>query len=872
MNSEVRLLFLELADLGPAERERVFRERQINAELRAEVESLLGYDSTNQEHLPDLVSSAATELLPSKTDRLGAYCGQFRIVRMLGSGGMGEVYLAERTDGEIQQQVAIKLLGFGERSHWRDRFLKERRMLATLNHPSIVKVIDAGHTEDGQPYLAMEYVEGSPIDAYSARIGERERLQLFLHVCEGVSHAHNRLIIHRDLKPSNILVDSAGQPKLLDFGIAKLLDATEEATQTVDRLLTPNYASPEQWKGLVQTTATDVYSSGAVLYKMLTGCAPQEGRRDQARSEIVPPSRLNPRAPRDLDFILSKALREEPGERYASMDAFAADIRAVLESRPVAARSGNIWYRTRKFVRRYRAVVAAAATVVASLSAGLYVANRERLVAENRFQQLRQLSNRVFELDRAIRGLPGSTEARERLVSTSLEYLEGLRGGAQGDMDLAGEIADGYERVARIQGVPTELNLGHFDKAEETLKKADALAEAALAARPEDRKSLYRSARIAHDRMVLAASEQRNADALVHAQKVDGRLEAYLHHGEATESERDEIAMMYSNVSLAYRSAHRYGDSAQYARKSVAVARTLSPGNRRLSSGLSMLSSALRDEGDLEGALRAIQEAREIAEKSGMSETARMIALHGALIRQGLLLGEDGGISLGRPLEAIEPLQKALDLTEEAAQKSPNDFTSRGRLGATAGALGAILRHRDPRRALAVCDLGIRRLGEVAKNLTARRDRAELLAVSSYPLLSLGRPEEARQRIEEALSIFQATHEYPAERISPDSGLVTALSALADYQASRGDSRRAIAIYEELLDQVMASKPDPRGDLRDANKLSNLYRPLTSLYRVAGDPTKADAMEARSVELWQHWDGKLPNRAFIRNQLASLKH
>ncbi|MCC6367499.1 MAG: serine/threonine protein kinase, partial [Bryobacterales bacterium] len=226
MNSEVRLLFLELADLGPAERERVFRERQINAELRAEVESLLGYDSTNQEHLPDLVSSAATELLPSKTDRLGAYCGQFRIVRMLGSGGMGEVYLAERTDGEIQQQVAIKLLGFGERSHWRDRFLKERRMLATLNHPSIVKVIDAGHTEDGQPYLAMEYVEGSPIDAYSARIGERERLQLFLHVCEGVSHAHNRLIIHRDLKPSNILVDSAGQPKLLDFGIAKLLDAT----------------------------------------------------------------------------------------------------------------------------------------------------------------------------------------------------------------------------------------------------------------------------------------------------------------------------------------------------------------------------------------------------------------------------------------------------------------------------------------------------------------------------------------------------------------------------------------------------------------------------------------------------------------------
>lgn len=186
MNPEVRLLFLDLADLPPAERERVFRERLINAELRAEVESLLDYDSTNRERLPDLVSSAATELLPSKDGRLGACRGQFRIVRLLGSGGMGDVYLAERTDGEIQQQVAIKLLGFqGLYSQWRGRFLKERRMLAALNHPSIVKVVDAGHTEDGQPYLAMKYVEGTPIDVYAEGIGERERLQLFLHVCEG---------------------------------------------------------------------------------------------------------------------------------------------------------------------------------------------------------------------------------------------------------------------------------------------------------------------------------------------------------------------------------------------------------------------------------------------------------------------------------------------------------------------------------------------------------------------------------------------------------------------------------------------------------------------------------------------------------------
>jgi serine/threonine protein kinase len=193
-------------------------------------------------------------------------CGPYRLIRLLGSGGMGAVYLAERSDGEIQQKVAVKLLrADAHRPAWRARFLKERQLLASLHHPSIVHVIDAGHTDDGRPYLVMEYVEGTPIDVYAAGIEMRERLSLFLRVCEGVSHAHGHLIIHRDLKPANILVDASGQPKLLDFGIAKLLDETGDATQTVERLLTPNYASPEQVRGDSQTTATDVYSLGAVL-------------------------------------------------------------------------------------------------------------------------------------------------------------------------------------------------------------------------------------------------------------------------------------------------------------------------------------------------------------------------------------------------------------------------------------------------------------------------------------------------------------------------------------------------------------------------------------------------------------------------------
>jgi serine/threonine protein kinase len=358
MDYQVRRLFHELVDLPPGERQRVMTERQIAPELRAELESLLSIESVDINHLTACVSGAAEEVLQSIAVLDVHDCGPYRLVRPLGRGGMGAVYLGERTDGEIQQTVAIKLLSAdGHRPDWRDRFLKERQLLASLNHPSIVHVMDAGHTGNGRPYLVMEYVEGVSIDLHTAPMDVRDRLMLFLRVCEGVSHAHRRLIIHCDLKPSNILVDTSGQPKLLDFGIAKLLDETGDATQTNERLLTPNYASPEQVRGASQSTATDIYSLGAVLYKILTGRSPHESDTHTSQvveviagiREIPAPSSLNRKLPADVDYILGKALRLEPDERYASVDGFASDIRAFLESRPVEARSGDAWYRTRKF-------------------------------------------------------------------------------------------------------------------------------------------------------------------------------------------------------------------------------------------------------------------------------------------------------------------------------------------------------------------------------------------------------------------------------------------------------------------------------------------------------------------------------------------
>jgi serine/threonine protein kinase len=527
MNPLVRSLFHELANLSQPEREEVFAKKAVPQEVRAEVEALLGFDL--------------------REDHDETHWGPYRAVRVLGTGGMSTVYLAERTDGEIEQKVAIKLLRTDiQRPTWRDRFLKERQLLAYLNHPSIVHLIDAGHTTDDRPYLVMEYVNGIPIDEYTANMDVRDCLSLFLQVCDGVSHAHHRLIIHRDLKPSNILVDESGQPKILDFGIAKLLDDTANRTQTVERLLTPNYASPEQLHGTADTTATDVYSLGAVLHTILTGNSP---------NELVASNRS---LPSDLVYVLSKALRTEPNERYVSVEAFANDIRAFLDWRPVQARSGDMWYRTRKFLRRYWVPVCATVLVIAGLSAGLYAVNRERAIAQRRFEQVRQLSNKVLALDGVIRGLPGSTKARNEIVAMSKEYLESLTAESHPGNDLALELATAFLTLAEVQGLSTGSNLGEYAEAEQSLIKASSLIEGVLAASPQERKALFLAAKIDHDRLVLA-DDNHGWDAIPSlTRKITERLDPFLANGKVSASERREASRIFANIALAYKNLHLF--------------------------------------------------------------------------------------------------------------------------------------------------------------------------------------------------------------------------------------------------------------------------------------------------------------------------
>jgi tetratricopeptide (TPR) repeat protein/predicted Ser/Thr protein kinase len=878
MNQLVRQLFEELAALTPAGRERVFADRSVAPGVRDEVESLLRFDAVQGVNFTACVADAAAEMLLTTNGSESGDFGPYRRVRLLGSGGMGTVYLAERRDGEIQQKVAVKLLG-GNRPAWRERFLRERRLLASLNHPSIVHVIDAGHTQDGQPYLVMEYVEGVPIDIYAAGIAVHERLKLFLRVCEGVSHAHRHLIVHRDLKPSNILVDDSGRPKLLDFGIAKLLDETGEPTETVERLLTPNYASPEQLRGESQTTATDVYSLGAVLYKLLTGRSPHETGGEAAAFEVIvgarqvpPPTRLNPEVPADLDYILRKALRTEPEERYASVDAFADDIRALLEWRPVAARAGDVWYRTRRFLRRYWMPATAAAVTLAGLSTGLYIANHERAIAQRRFLEVRQLANKLFDIDAAVRRSPGTTRARQLIVDTSLEYLQRLAADARGDPELALEIGNAYMRVARVQGVPMQTsNLGQTEQAEQSLKAADAMIHSALALHSENRTAILRMAEITHDRMMLLGLRRPGDRALVLARQTTGWLDKYLDSGQVDPREGEEVILLLEHVANQYQSQDHLEEALRLCQRALELAPRL---NQPLHAGnvLQITTMIHRDRGELGEALRDSREsARILGTALAASNPPQGMVMNYALslVRQAEILGGDDAISMGRFQEAVAPLERAFELAESFARQDPQDSFSRIPLSMAGIRLGSVLRHSDPQRALAVFDHTLRRLGEIPSNSRFRRDEVKALAGSSYALRALGRPAEARRRLDSAFSRLRELKLYPAAQIQTGSEPEAALRALADYEEGAGNRARAIEIYANLLDGVLAAKPRLETSLTDALHVANIWAAKAALHRRSGQPELARALETWRRDLWLTWDRTHPNNAFVRRQLES---
>ncbi|HSL55243.1 MAG TPA: serine/threonine-protein kinase [Pyrinomonadaceae bacterium] len=477
-----------------------------DAELRAEIDLLLDqHVDTGDDVIEQCASDAAARLrLSEPASKEGTRIGPYRILREIGHGGMGAVYLAERDDEHYRQQVAIKLIkpGLGGDAI-RKRFRNEMQILAELSHPNIARLLDGGDTADRVPYLVMEYVEGRPIDTFcdEKQLSIDERLKLFSTVCAAVQYAHQHLVIHRDIKPGNILVTEEGLPKLVDFGIAKLLDQERtDATATAMPFMTPDYASPEQVRGVGVSTATDIYSLGVVLYELLTGRRPYRLKSSVAHEvakaicdeEPRRPSTTQKRLHADLDNIVLMAMRKEPARRYATAEQFAEDIRRHLDGLPVRARPATFSYRAGKFVRRHRVGVTAAALITLSLLIGIVatvwqarVARAERARAERRFDEVRQLANSfVFEVHDAVANLPGSTPARSLIVQRGLKYLDSLAQDAAGDRGLQRELAVAYEKLGAVQYTPSVAHLGDLAGALESHRKAAALREALVAAEP----------------------------------------------------------------------------------------------------------------------------------------------------------------------------------------------------------------------------------------------------------------------------------------------------------------------------------------------------------------------------------------------------
>jgi eukaryotic-like serine/threonine-protein kinase len=489
-----------------------------DAAMRAEVESLLEAHAIDDGFIeqPAAEFSLGSSMSAKRASWIGRRLSSYRIVGEIGRGGMSDVYKAVRDDDEYQKEVAVKVLRSGyANTSLMDRFKIEKQILATLDHPNIAKLLDGGSTQEGLPYLVMDYICGQPIDEYCTRndLSINQRLELFRTLCTAVQYVHQHLMVHGDLKCSNVLVAEGGVVKLLDFGIAKLLNPNPDMRSHDGKLtsvlaLTPEYASPEQIRGGPITTASDVYSLGIVLFRLLTGVLPHTASHNfsyelaaqicetepplpsvaASENEVLRRAGLPSELSGDIDNIVLMAMQKDPAKRYSSVEQLSEDLRRYLQGFPVAARAASVPYKVAKFLRRHKAGLAATSLLILTLVGGIvatsreaHIAGVERARAERHFEDVRRLANTfMFDVEGAIENLPGSTAARQMLVTNSLAYLDGLSAESTNNAGLQRELATAYEKIADIQGGFRQANLGDAPHAVESYRKAASIRGALI--------------------------------------------------------------------------------------------------------------------------------------------------------------------------------------------------------------------------------------------------------------------------------------------------------------------------------------------------------------------------------------------------------
>ena len=818
---QMKQLFASALDLEPKARREFLRNAcRGNDSLFQEVEALIAA------HESDSTASngQATPIRTPITRWDGRRIGPYRILHRIGSGGMGDVYLAVRADDTFNKRVAIKLVQAGiDTQEILDRFRHERRILAALDHPNIARLLDGGTTDDGLPYFVMDFVEGTPIDEYSnnRRLSISERIALFRQVCLAVHYVHQNLVVHRDLKPSNILVTADGMPKLLDFGIAKLLKPEFlshplDATRMEFRLMTPWYASPEQIRGEAVTTASDVYSLGVILYELLTSRRPYRPKTDAFEEILRAVSEQEPERPSaaigrpkplasgsesaptlssaaiaeqrstvvdklkrqlsgDLDMIVMKALRKEPQRRYPSAEQLSEDLRRQSEGLPVTAQRDSTRYRAGKFVRRHKAGVAAAGLVLVFLVAGVLattwqarVARSERAEAERQFNDVRKLTTSfLFEFDTAIQNLPGSTPARQLLVERALEYLNKLAQQARSDPGLQRELAEAYLKVGDVQGNPYEANLGDTQGAVESYQKALAISQALTRAHPEDRISSE----------YLARSYQSLGEVLPTLGKP---TEAFADLRQATEILASLANARPADQELRFRLANSY--------------QVL--GDLQGHSGIPNL-------GDQAGSLASYRKALDLYRSILITDAKNVRARRGAAIVEIRI----GDLEQGSDLKsAMKHYQSSLATFEELSAADPNHAEDQRRLG-----------------------LAYQKVGAIEESLGNNR-----AALENYQKVSA--LTEARMRTDpnnaQAKMSYVVSHRY-----------------VGDLLYKMNDRAGAIANYRqslEMLERLSASEPN---NVLTKGRLSEMLIVLGQALAETGKPTEAHEMTSRGLSI-----------------------
>ncbi|MGD9902416.1 MAG: tetratricopeptide repeat protein [Vicinamibacterales bacterium] len=802
-----------------------------DADLAALVAGMLAADAAEHASgdggLVGVVSRAVDEVTAARATPLAERLGPYRLVSLLGEGGMGAVYLAERDDDEFLQQVAVKVVrGLLDPERVR-QFRSERQILAWLEHANIARLLDGGTTDDGLPYLVMEYVQGVPIDRYcdAHRLTVADRLQLFLAVCDAVSHAHRSLIVHRDIKPSNILVTAAGVPKLLDFGIARLaLDGSGDAavTRPAGRMLTPDYASPELVRGGQVTTSADVYALGVLLYELLTGrrplrfdtlssveiervvchvdppaasraaTAPAEPPAPDptARAAVrrTTPARLAVELRGDLDAIVATAMAKDPAERYASVDALAADVRHSLEGRPITARPATWAYTARRFVTRHRWSVAAATVVVLvvaaaaiglSLQASRLAEERDRTARErDTAQQVLGFLTGLFAVSNPDAGGAGVT-ARELLD----------RGAERIDAELGGQpVVQGrlLTTIGEVYG-----GLGLYDRSAALLERALQLRRSTLGSEHvETADSMQALAEAYRELARLDEAEALHREALAVRQRVGGTPAS--------------IAASQNDLGLTLSERGRFADAEPLLRQAIDTWRRLGPDAvEAVAVGLNNLAQNLRQQGRLDDAAAALDDAIAIRRRRFGNDHPLVANVVGHL---GQLRNAQGDLVRAEPL-----LREALDIRRKAYGDDHPDtasaFNNLASLLQDAGDLAGA----EPYYRLALAAAG-KRLG----------DRHPDYAVHANNLASLL---EERGRLDDAAALFTASLAIRRGALGDSHPAVArALHNLARVELARGRLAEAAPLAAAALASRQRLLPAGHADIAASTALLGAVR------------------------------------------------